>query len=116
MAGQLREEIGVHATARRGPNLVGILKRREFITFMGGVSVAWTMVARAETAIPVIGYLSGWSPGDAPDYLAYFRNSIGLLDPLEVHSSEANFLLYFCSCTTRLSWSRGECDGAISSN
>src|SRR5262245_18349131 len=49
------------------------MQRREFITFVGGVSVAWTMVARAQSAMPVIGYLSGWSPGDAPDYLAYFR-------------------------------------------
>ena len=26
--------------------------------------------------MPVIGYLSGWSPGDAPDYLAYFRQGL----------------------------------------
>jgi putative tryptophan/tyrosine transport system substrate-binding protein len=25
---------------------------------------------------PVIGYLSGWSAGDAPDYLAYFRQGL----------------------------------------
>jgi putative ABC transport system substrate-binding protein len=44
------------------------MKRREFITFIGGVSVAWMMLARAQSAMPVIGYLSGWSSGDAPDY------------------------------------------------
>jgi putative ABC transport system substrate-binding protein len=27
--------------------------------------------------MPVIGYLSGWSPNDAPDYLAYFRRGLG---------------------------------------
>ena len=52
------------------------MKRREFITFIGGVSVAWPMVARAQSAVPVIGYLSGWSPGDAPDYLDYFRKGL----------------------------------------
>jgi putative ABC transport system substrate-binding protein len=52
------------------------MRRRQFIT---GLSVAmlWPVAVRAQQpAMPVIGYLSGWSPGDAPDYLAYFRHGL----------------------------------------
>jgi putative ABC transport system substrate-binding protein len=54
------------------------MRRREFIGSLIGTAVAWPLVARAQQgAMPVIGYLSGWSPNDAPDYLAYFRRGLG---------------------------------------
>jgi putative ABC transport system substrate-binding protein len=52
------------------------MQRRRFIGLIGGAT-AWSLSARAQQpAMPVIGYLSGWSPGDAPDYLAYFRQGL----------------------------------------
>ena len=53
------------------------MRRREFITLLGIAAVVWTCAARAQpAAMPVIGYLSGWSAGDAPEYLNYFRRGL----------------------------------------
>ena len=49
-------------------------KRRQFITLLGGAAVAWPLAARGQQ--PMIGLLSGSSPGAIPHLLAAFDRGL----------------------------------------
>jgi putative ABC transport system substrate-binding protein len=52
------------------------MRRRDFITLLGGAAANWPTFARAQSTIPTVGFLSTRSPDESAHQLAAFRRGL----------------------------------------
>jgi putative ABC transport system substrate-binding protein len=62
------------------------VKRRDFITLLGGAAAAWPLAARAQHKLPTIGFLGALTPADSREWIDAFVERLRQLGWIEGHT------------------------------
>jgi hypothetical protein len=66
------------------------MRRREFITLLGGATAAWPIAARAQPTLPVVGFLHSGSPTEWTHLVAAFHQGLNERDLSDGHNRPSN--------------------------
>jgi hypothetical protein len=71
----------------------GQLKRRDFIAILGGAMAAWPCAVRAQQSrMPILGFLSGRSSGEAASAVSAFHQGWAILAIPRAGTSSSNIV------------------------
>jgi putative tryptophan/tyrosine transport system substrate-binding protein len=67
------------------------MRRRDFLSVLGGATVAWPFSARGQQPMPVIGFLNSGSADAYPDRIVAFREGLGQIGYIEGQNATIDF-------------------------
>ena len=69
-----------------------MIRRREFITLLGGAAASWPLAASAQrAALPIVAFVSGRSPDDSSRPGAAFRKGLNTVGAIEGQNATVEY-------------------------